>query len=357
MKTETKLSSEVFAICLLAAAALQIMDGLLPKIPIFPWLRLGLSHLIILPFIIKFGSFNGCALLLARNIIALLYGGQIFTSFLISSISGVCSILLFGPVALFLYRNYVLGLLGVSILLAVSFNLFQLVSVNIILIQSMSFFFQVAPLLVWSVLSGSLIAYIIFKGDSWLTECFQNSERNYNFDNNPQTILPRLWNAKTLLLPCLFIWILLIDIWQLQIVTLLLLIIFLKGRNLKLAVYAWPYYFYLIWLHLLGTDGVYIFSDWITREGWINFRYYFIRTVNIILCGRLISDYIIGLNLSFSGSIFARGITLTLPVLPGLFGIAIHSSREILRRLKEKKFAELFSPVIEKLRMELDRRT
>ena len=104
-KAHPPLSSEVLALSLLLATSLQIMENLLPKVPIFPWLKLGLAHLIILPFLLRFGVKNVLILFLSRNLITLMYGGQIFSSFLISTLSGLFSLGFIGQGVYMLYHK------------------------------------------------------------------------------------------------------------------------------------------------------------------------------------------------------------------------------------------------------------
>ena len=162
-KPSTELFPQIFAFCLLLASSLQIMENLLPKIPIFPWLRLGLAYLILLPFLLRFGAFKTLMLFNCRNLITRVYGGQIFSAFLISTLSGVFSIGIVGNIVFYLYHKKVLGLIGTSVILACAFNLMQLLIVNFLFIRHGDFFFQVSPLLLWSLLSGSLIAFLVKK--------------------------------------------------------------------------------------------------------------------------------------------------------------------------------------------------
>ena len=141
-KPSTELSPQLFAFCLLLASSLQIMENLLPKIPIFPWLRLGLAYLILLPFLLRFGAFKTLMLFTCRNLITLVYGGQIFSAFLISTLSGVFSIGIVGNIVFYLYHKKVLGLIGTSVILACAFNLMQLLIVNFLFIRHGDFFFQ-----------------------------------------------------------------------------------------------------------------------------------------------------------------------------------------------------------------------
>src|SRR5262245_15899678 len=82
------LTPRVFALCLLMCASLQIMENLLPRIPVFPWLKLGLSYVIVLPFLLRFGAMAAASLLLGRNLLTLIFAGQALTTFLVGTASG-----------------------------------------------------------------------------------------------------------------------------------------------------------------------------------------------------------------------------------------------------------------------------
>ena len=56
IKNIHQLTPGTFAICLLLAASLQIIENLVPRIPIFPWLRFGFTYLVLLPFLLRYGQ-------------------------------------------------------------------------------------------------------------------------------------------------------------------------------------------------------------------------------------------------------------------------------------------------------------
>ncbi|MDQ3003218.1 MAG: Gx transporter family protein, partial [Fibrobacterota bacterium] len=154
----TKVTPEAFALALLVASSFQIMENLLPRIPLFPWMRMGFSYVVILPFLLHYGPRAAFALFLARNFITVLYGGQPLTTFLIGSGSGALALLGLGQPVAWAYRRGWMGILGSSILLAAGFNLIQLAMVNFAFIRHSGFFFQVGPILAWSLISGAIIA-------------------------------------------------------------------------------------------------------------------------------------------------------------------------------------------------------
>ncbi len=348
------LTPEILAVCLLLASSLQIMENLLPRIPIFPWLRLGLSYLILLPFLLRFGVLNTLMLFLSRNLITLVYGGQIFSSFMISSISGVFSLGIVGPAAYYLYHKKQIGLLGVSVLLAGTFNVVQLIVVNLFFVQHGDFYFQLAPLLVWSLFSGSLIGFLVVKSSYGLSALF-NSGQKLGFHSKEQTdkSLSRFEWIYFALVCGLFVALLAMSDIKFQWGSLAALLVVSRFRSLKTVFYAWPFYFYIAWLHLFRTDGIYVFKEWITQEGLNNFVFYSIRTTNIIICGQLLAKYVPALWKKSAGNLYVKGVGYALPVFPALFGLSISMGKEFFNQLRKRNFENLLYPVTERLVKEL----
>ena len=95
--SESRISARLFASALLVSSGLQIAETLLPRIPLFPWLRLGFSWALLLPFLLEFGTVPALWLFTARNLLALSCGAQPLSTFVISTLSGLASLGLVGP--------------------------------------------------------------------------------------------------------------------------------------------------------------------------------------------------------------------------------------------------------------------
>lgn len=349
-KPERNLSPELFAVCLLLACSLQIMENLIPRIPIFPWLRLGLSYWILLPFLLRFGVLHTLFLFLSRNLITLVYGGQIFSSFLISTSAGMVSLIVIGPLAGTGYQRKKLGLFGVSVLLAASFNVCQLVVVDRLLIRHQDFYFQLSPILVWSLISGGLIAFLVTKSSKTLEGLLSSSPhfgpRNDSYPISKLELRERLELGLSF---ATFLLIFFIDRFTMQLALAVVLLPVTRFRSLRALVFAWPFFFYIAWLHLLRTDGFYIVGDWITREGLEAFGFYAIRTINVIVCGQWLGRFIPHLFKTVSVNLYLRGIGLALPLLPSIFGISIALGKNLLRQARNRNFANLLAPIVERL--------
>ena len=350
----TKLTAETFALCLLLSSCLQIAENLLPRIPIFPWLRFGFTYLILLPFLFRFGAGRSCLLFLCRNAVALVYGGQIFSSFLISTLSGIVSIGAIGSCVCFLSKRRMLGIWGASLLLAASFNSMQLLVADRLFVRHLEFYFQLAPLLIWSLISGSIIAFLVHKNQKGF-DLICDSGRGILFTEVAICRKsPSRWDIGLLLVAvtCFTaLFFLSAALHQLAVLTCILLVT--RRRNLRAVYYAWPFYLYIAFFHLLRTDGVYLYRDWITLEGWNAFLFYALRTTNVILCGQWISRHIPAIRVRSVSSPYVRGMSFALPLLPSLFGVGISIGKSLFKRIRAREFDSLLPFAIERLEREL----
>jgi uncharacterized membrane protein len=357
-----KPSPETLALALLAASSLQIMENLLPRIPLFPWMRIGFSYVILLPFLFQFGPRAAFALFLGRNCIGLVYGGQPLTTFLISSGSGLFAILGLGHPVDWAYRRGYLGILGASVLLATGFNLAQLALVNWALIRHVGFFFQTGPILAWSLLSGAGVALLIRFSENELGGLFTapapagaNGTDGAKTDargagsSEPDGRLPS--SASGSAIPFLAGLIALAGLMALPDLRMqlpaLALLIFAVPRRGTLLFQSWPFFFYLAWLHLFHTSGAYVLGDWITREGVQRFAEYAVRLANLILLGRWLSARFPWRRAERSRSPYLRGYLLALPLLSDLFKPSLELGREMIRGLMAGKRKGLLAPAFE----------
>ena len=342
-----------FALALLIAASLQIMENLVPRIPVFPWMRLGLSYVVILPFLIAFGPEAACALFLARNAIALLYGGQPFTSFLIGTAAGCASLLALGPAVAWACRRGLLGMLGASVALASAFNLAQLALVNAALIRHAGFYFQTGPILAWSLVSGAAVALLIRLSRAELDDLLGHAPEHAPEGGaasaaapRPAPILPFLAALAAMAAVFAAPW-----PWA-QGVLLALLLPVVPGRFATL-VQAWPFFLYLVWLHLLHTPGVYFWGP-ITREGAGAFALYALRLANLMLLGRWAAPRFPWQWAARSRSPYLRGFLICLPLLAGAFKPSLEFGRDLIRALAAGKRKGVLAPAFAAWRRKLE---
>jgi len=347
------LTDRIFAGALVLATGLQIAESLVPRIPVFPWLRLGLSWAILLPFLLSFGIRPAIALFLARNILSLSYGGQPPSTFLISSLSGVLSIVLTGNVIRWLVDRNWLGWIGASVLLAATFNVLQLAAVTAILVGHSGNFFQLGPILAWSVVSGTMVGWI---ASSFATATLWQDVDRAISAHAPSLDRPESANPRWSLLA---MWSLLAAIpfafsdWR-QVggyASGLLLVVF--GRRgfagLRILRQSWPYFAFLAWLHLLDTPGHFLSGSPVTTEGVRAFALHASRLCAFLLATQELAPLVPWRRIA-PASMWARGIGLALPLLPGLFPVATKAARTWWRTRKEPGRPNLAETILVGLR-------
>jgi len=321
-------SDRIRAGALLLASGLQIAESLVPRVPLFPWLRLGLSWAVILPFLSAFGTLPALGLFLSRNILSVAFGGQPPTTFLISSLSGTIALVVLGsPIRRALARGWI-GWIGAGILQATAFNLLQLLLVTWLLVGHGGYLFQMGPILAWSVVSGAVVAWMAarwFPPRAWehLTASCPDSP------GHAPAVTTWRTQAVFWLLVCLAPAFLDRSLPVLSILAGCALFAGLRRRtkDLSLLVQAWPFFFFLAWFHLLDTPGHLLGGSGVTREGVESFLVHAGRLGVFLLAGRNLFR-ILPWGSFLAGSPWARATSIALPVLPRLFQAATSAARE-----------------------------
>ena len=314
----------LFAGALLASSGLQLVELLLPRVPIVPWLRPGFSWIVILPFLLDFGTAPALALFLARNLLSMAFGGQPASTFLISSAAGSAAILASGPLLRLLVRRGLLARLGASVVLAACFNALQLLLVAEILVGSTGYFHQIGPLLLWSALSGALVAWLslpLGDGRGWtiVASLAPSGEEGALPEGSARaSIVAASAMTASLVLP---------SAWQ-QGAFLAFALAWGRRDVVRAVLHTWPFLPYLAWFHLRGTPGELVLGDWITREGLLRMTEQSLRLWSFTAFGRILSSRLPWRALIRFRSSWTRGFALALPAMPSLFPAALGSARD-----------------------------
>jgi len=323
-------TERIFAGALVLATGLQIAESLVPRFPLFPWLRMGLSWAIILPFLLSFGVRPAIALFLARNILSLSFGGQPPSTFLISSLSGTLSLVLTGTVIQWMVDRKWLGWIGASVVLAAAFNVLQLAAVTAILVGHSGNLFQLGPILAWSIVSGGIVAWI---ARTFATTSLWNdvdraiASHASALDRTTATETPwALLATWSILAVAPF---LLAD-WRIELgytASLCVVVFSRRGfKGLRIVRQSWPYFAFLAWLHLLDTPGHFLSGSPVTSEGLRAFALHGSRLCAFLLATQELAPLVPWRRIAPT-SLWARGMGLALPLLPGLFPVATKAAR------------------------------
>lgn len=337
--------ARLFAGALIASTGLQLVELLLPRIPIIPWLRPGFSWIVILPFLLDFGVMPTLALFLSRNLLSMAFGGQPASTFLISSVSGCVAILAVGSVLRLLVGRGWLGRGGASITLATAFNSLQLLLVAEVLVGSRGYFAQIGPLLLWSALSGLLVGWLSLplgasRGWGIVANLAPAEEgRNLSSGTVVGSVLAGIAMAGSLAAR------------DPRFLALGLLVAVGWGRRpaLRAILLTWPFLPYLAWFHLHGTPGELVAGNWITREGLLRLLEQTLRLWAFTAYGRILTQCLPWNRLLRVDTAWAKGFALALPRMPLLFPAAIGAGRAWWRDGRSSGLAGLLQRFGERL--------
>ncbi len=157
-RLDSKLKDKLLELSFYTACAgtISIAESLIPK-P-FPFLKIGLSNIVIMLLIMKREEVSAILVLLGKIILSgLLVGTLLMPTTLIALGSGFVSLLIMA----FLGRiKFGLSWVGISIIAAVAHNLMQLVIVRAIMIYSNSLFELIPLLLILGIGTGTITGII-----------------------------------------------------------------------------------------------------------------------------------------------------------------------------------------------------
>ncbi len=150
-----------------AAASIQIVENLVMRLMPLPFIRIGLSNVIILYLIWKNKPLSALSVNIAKSVLGGLATFTLLSPATLLSLGGGLAAIIIMLSAKWLRLG--LSLFGISILGAIAHNLAQLLFVRWILITSDKVFMLTPILISIALLSGSVIAYITYYLDTKFT--------------------------------------------------------------------------------------------------------------------------------------------------------------------------------------------
>ncbi len=336
------------AACLVLACALQLAENLLPKFPLFPWMKLGLSHLVLLPFLLRFGAGPAIALTVSRTVLIWMVAGTPLSTMMVALAAGLVSLTLVGVCLRPLAHWGLLGWVGLSVASATLHNITQLVAVEFLLVDHAGFYFQLTPLLLWSAVSGAFMALLAAAALPFWMQLFDGPATGAMFSNAARQIpaqVGTVWNIrnKIAFFACLFLLSAILvspDFrWQSALWAVLVVLALwprpgFPWRKRFRATFkpmwaTWPFLIFLAWLHLFHGEGHLIGFAGLTHEGVQDFALHVLRLLNLVALGpRLLQSFPRHL-LERSASPYARALLLALPALTGLPSAVPAAARQL----------------------------
>lgn len=145
---------------LLLAVALNAVEFVIPRIPLFPWLKPGLANIVTLVWIVQYGFGESLLYAMVRVWIVSFYFGFSFVAFLLGGTGAVCACLGMYLCWCFAARYKLLGYVGIAVVGAVFHNMGQLVAVYFIMAKNAHLFFQIPVMISASILFGAIVGIV-----------------------------------------------------------------------------------------------------------------------------------------------------------------------------------------------------
>jgi heptaprenyl diphosphate synthase len=149
------------ALWIFVAVAISAVEALVPRIPLFPWLKPGFSNAITILWIIRYGTVDALLFSFLRVWISGFYVGFSLFSLGLGLCGAVCATLSMGLLWKLLGRRRWLGTVGLGICGACFHNAGQLAALALLLKEAEKLFVQVPVMLGASLVFGGLTGWIV----------------------------------------------------------------------------------------------------------------------------------------------------------------------------------------------------
>lgn len=269
---------------LLISISLSALEILLPRMPLLPWLKPGLSNIITILWIIRFGAKDAILFSFLRSWITGFYFGFSFTTFILSLGGGILSTAVMGLAWVILGKNKIIGTIGLGMIGALTHNLGQLGIIYLLMARNSFVFYQIPFMCGASIVFGAAIgacapffSKIIQKTTISHTVTMEK-HLSKNSDISRSNIIYAII-VFTFCISLVFIkslWILIASIFLITIATQLIC-----GFSLKKILYPfrfWALFLFIAIVYLFFSYGTRIHGlPFITREGLFETAAQFLR--------------------------------------------------------------------------------
>jgi uncharacterized membrane protein len=171
------------ALWIFVAVAISAVEALVPRIPLFPWLKPGFSNAVTILWIIEYGTVDALLFSFLRVWISGFYVGFSLFSLGLGLCGAACATLSMGLLWRFLGRRRWLGTVGLGICGACFHNAAQLAALALLLKEADRLFVQVPVMLGASLVFGGLTGWMVVPLGRFLAA---RSHRHLLPDSAPQ---------------------------------------------------------------------------------------------------------------------------------------------------------------------------
>jgi len=283
---------------------------------------------------LRYGGGPAIALSVNRTVLTWMVAGTPLSSLLVALIAGTVSLAVVG----FFLRPWVkrglVGWIGLGMASAGTHNLVQLWVVETLLVDHAGFFFQLAPIALWSAVSGAIMALAAASALPFWNRLFAREGR----DGISPGVMPMaggtvepgkvifFWLGLVYMAAVLF-WPRMWGQAGLWVITIVLAWLPLGDgqtgsrrwrRVFRAMKSTWPLLLFLAWLHLFHGEGHLVGWGNVTLEGINAFILHAFRLLTLAGLGPLLLPFFPRAWLAKSGSPHAQGMLIALPALAGL---------------------------------------
>ncbi len=278
------------ALLLAFGIAANLVELAIPRIPLLPWLRLGLAQVFTLAVIVLYSPMEGVRFSVLRTVVAGFLSGMPLTSFLFSGLAGIASAGVMGALWYGWGKRGLLGVVGISVVGAAIHNLAQIAIAYGLFVRSSAFLWQLPWALLFSLVSGGVVGLLAMP----VLRSF-NGTRAIAISSPPLASV-RFSTSRKILFGALFLsfagaflvnhWAGLLGLFGLLTPLLINLRVSLK-ECCRAALRFWGLFFWIVLTALVFTPGQYLVPP-ITLEGLnlgivLSLRLFFCILISIVL--------------------------------------------------------------------------